>query len=74
MTLVGWGIILAQILLNRDLLRFLITYTLLLFEYDILLYLLLNALLELHGGQLQQLDHLDLLRRERLLHLLNLTL
>ncbi len=40
---------------------------LLFLQHDVLLDLLLDALFELHGGQFQQLDHLDLLRREFLL-------
>ena len=41
--------------------------TLLLFQHDIVFDLLFDTLFELHGGQFQQLDHLDLLRRELLL-------
>ncbi len=63
------GIVLAQILFDRNLLRLglFLGRALLLFEYDVVLDLPLDALFELHGGQLQQLDHLDLLRREFLL-------
>ena len=61
-------IILAQVLVHGDLLGLLLLFgDGLLLKDDILLDLLLDALLELHGGQLQQLDHLDLLRRELLL-------
>ena len=66
--LVGGRIVLTQILFDRNLLRLLILRRALLSLQDnVILDLLLDALLELHGGQLQQLNHLDLLRRELLL-------
>ena len=73
--LVTRGVVVADIVVDRYLLRLLVVgCVLLLFEHDVLLDLLLHALFELHRGQLQQLYHLYLLRRESLLQFLNLTL
>ena len=68
-TLVGRRIVFTQVLVHGDLLGLLVLLrrTLLLFECDVLLDLLLDTLFELHGGQFKQLDHLDLLRGEFLL-------
>lgn len=43
-------------------------------QYGVFLDLLLDALFELNGGQLQQFDHLDLLRRQFLQQFLYLAL
>ena len=65
---IGRRIVLAQVFIDRNPLRFLLLVLLLgLFEHDVLLYLLLDALLKLHGGQFEQFNHLDLLRGELLL-------
>ena len=64
------SIVLTQIFVHGDLLRLLLLVlrrALLFLQDDVVLDLLLDALFELHGGQLQQLDHLNLLRRELLL-------
>ena len=67
--LVRGRVVLAQILLDGDFAGLLLAFgiPLVLLEHDVVLDLLLDALFELHGGQLQQLDHLNLLRRELLL-------
>ena len=67
--LVRRRVVLAQVFVHGDLLGLLLLVggMLLFLQHDVLLDLLLDALFELHGGQFQQLDHLDLLRREFLL-------
>ena len=64
---VGWGIILlADILLYGYLLWCVLLVVMavgVLLQYDILLYLALNTLFELHRGEFQKFYHLDLLWR-----------
>ena len=58
-----------QVFVDGNLLRLLVVFgrAFLFLQDDVVLDLLFDALLELHGGQLQQLNHLNLLRRELLL-------
>ena len=66
--LVGRRVVFAQVFVDRYLLGFLLLVLLFgLFEHDVLLDLLLDALFELHGRQFEQFNHLDLLRGELLL-------
>ena len=62
-------VVVVQVFVNGDLLGLLVVLgrAFLLFQNDVVLDLLFDALFELHGGELQQLDHLNLLRRELLL-------
>ena len=66
---IGRRIVFAQILVHGDLLRLLLLFgrMFLFLQHDVVLNLLFDTLFELHGGQLQELDHLNLLRRELLL-------
>lgn len=66
--LISRRVVLAQVLVDRNPLGFLLLALLLgLLEHDVLLDLLLDTLLELHGGQFEQFNHLYLLRGELLL-------
>ena len=66
--LVGGRLVLAQVFVDRNLLGLLLFgRTFVLLQHDVVLDFLLDALLELHGGKLQQLDGLNLLGRELLL-------
>ena len=63
------GVVLAQVLVDGDLLGlfFIFRCMFLFLQHDVVLDLLFDALFELHGGELQQFDHLNLLGRELLL-------
>ena len=66
---IGRGVVFTQILVDRNLLGLFLVLgsTILFLQHDIVFDLLFDTLFELHGGQLQQLDHLNLLGRELLL-------
>ena len=66
---IGRGVVFTQILVDRNLLGLFLVLgsTILFLQHDIVFDLLFYALFELHGGQLQELDHLNLLGRKLLL-------
>ena len=60
--LIGRSFVFPEVFLHRNLLRLLVLRSMIVFlQHDVLLDLLLDPLLELHGRQLQQFDHLNLL-------------
>ena len=60
--LIGRSFVYPEVFLHRNLLRLLVLRSMIVFlQHDVLLDLLLDPLLELHGRQLQQFDHLNLL-------------
>ena len=66
---IGRGVVFTQIFVDRNLLGLFLVLgsTILFLQHDIVFDLLFDALFELHGGQLQELDHLNLLGRKLLL-------